>query len=137
MTDPIVQGNPEGLRSLSRYSKVPIERVKYFPDADEGVIKQIDRGILFLMAFWSGPSVTAFAKLTQVVGNLDKREALKLVVVDVDGSPKLYDVPEFVGKIHGDGETAWVRDGKIVVTSGLGLNIECFVPNTLSLLALA
>ena len=134
MSEPEVHGNPEGLRSLAKYSKLPIERVSYLSDADAGVIEQIDRGILFLMAFWSGPSVTAFAKLTQVVGNLDKREELELVVVDVDGSPDLYQLPEFAGKVHGTGETAWDREGKIVTTSGLGLNIDCFVPNTTLLL---
>jgi hypothetical protein len=54
----------------------------------------------------------------------------------VDGSPALYQVPEFVGKVHGAGETAWVREGKIVATSGLGLNTACFEPNTAALLAM-
>ena len=131
-----MSGNTEGLRSLVKYSKLPIGRVTYLPDADEEIITSIRRGILFLMAFWSGPSVKAFAKLTEVVAKVDKEGALQLVVVDVDGSPALYDVPEFVEKVHGAGETAWVRDGKIVATSGLGLNIACFEPNTAALLAM-
>lgn len=129
-------GNPEGLRSLVKYTKLPIERIRYLPDADEKVIKDISRGILFLMAFWSGPSVKAFAQLTEVVAKLDNKGVLELVVVDVDGSPALYQVPEFVGKVHGAGETAWVRDGKIVATSGLGLNTACFEPNTVALLSM-
>ncbi len=131
-----VKGNPEGLRSLGKYSKLPIERVDYRPEADAGVINSIDRGILFLMAFWSGPSITAFAKLTEVVARLDQGGELELVVVDVDGSPDLYEVPEFLGKLHGKGETAWIRNGRIVATSGLGLNTECYEPNTVSLLSL-
>jgi len=127
-------GNSDGLRSLVKYSKLPIERIRYLPEADEKVIKEISRGILFLMAFWSGPSVKAFAKLTEVVATVDKAETLELVVVDVDGSPALYEVPEFFGKVHGAGETAWVRNGSIIATSGLGLNVECFVPNTMMLL---
>ena len=50
-----MNGNPDGLQSLAKYSKLPIERISYFPDADENVIRDIERGILFLMAFWSGP----------------------------------------------------------------------------------
>jgi hypothetical protein len=88
------------------------------------------------MAFWSGTSVTAFAKLTEVVARLDKAGTLELVVIDVDSLKDLDDLPEFKGKVHGNGETAWVRDGDIVATSGLGMNIECFVPNTLSLLSM-
>jgi hypothetical protein len=129
-------GNPQGLTSLAKYAKVPIERVKYVPDADAGIIRSIDRGILFLMAFWSGPSVTAFAKLTEVVACLDDTAALELVVVDVDGSPELHELPEFKGKVAGAGETGWVRNGKIVATSGLGLNMDCFEPNTAALLSM-
>lgn len=128
-------GNPNGLRSLTKYSKLPVERIRYDPDAEESSVRSIRRGVLFLMAFWSGPSVQAFAKLTEVLARLDA-EGLELVVVDVDGSPDLYDLPEFKGKVRGYGETAWVRDGKIVATSGLGLNTACFGPNTLALQAM-
>jgi hypothetical protein len=59
-----------------------------------------------------------------------------LVVADVDGSPELYEVPEFKGRVTGAGETAWVRDGNIVAASGLGSNTACFEPNALALLSM-
>jgi hypothetical protein len=130
-----MEGNPNGLRSLTKYSKLPVERIKYCPDADEGIVRSIRRGILFFMAFWSGPSVKAFAKLTEVLASLPSHD-LELVVVDVDGSAPLYNLPEFKWQISGTGETAWVREGKIVATSGRGLNVECFRPNTLALLSM-
>jgi hypothetical protein len=128
-------GNPNGIRSLAKYSKLPAERIRYVADADEATVRSIGRGVLFLMAFWSGPAVQAFAKLTEVLARLDA-EGLELVVADVDGSPDLYELPEFKGKVHGAGETAWVRGGKIVATSGLGPNTACFEPNTLALLSI-
>lgn len=128
-------GNPNGILSLAKYSKLPIGRIRYVSDADEATVRSIRQGILFLMAFWSGPSVQAFAKLTEVLARHDA-EGLELVVADVDGSPALYELPEFKGKVHGAGETAWVRDGKIVATSDLSLNTACFEPNTLALLAM-
>lgn len=128
-------GNPDGLRSLVKYSKLPAERIKYVADANEDTVRSIGRGILFLMAFWSGPSVMAFAKLTEVLAAL-KADDLELVVVDVDGSADLYELPEFKGQISGSGETAWLRQGKIVNTSGRGMNVECFKLNTLALLAM-
>lgn len=128
-------GNPDGIRSLAKYSKLPVERIRYVHDAEEATVRSIRRGVLFLMAFWSGPSVQAFAKLTEVLARLDT-EGLELVVADVDGSPDLYELPEFKGKVHCAGETAWVRDGKIVATSGLGLNTACFEANTVGLLAM-
>lgn len=128
-------GNPDGRRSLVKYSKLPAERIKYVADAGKNTVRSIDRGVLFLMAFWSGPSVMAFAKLTEVLA-AQPTEDLELVVVDVDGSPDLYELPEFTGQITGSGETAWVRHGKVVNTSGRGMNVESFQPNTLALLAM-
>jgi hypothetical protein len=119
-----------------KYSRLPTDRIRYVPDADAATVRSIRRGVLFLMAFWSGPSVRAFAKLTEVLAGLDV-EGLELVVADMDGSPDLYELPEFKGKVHGAGETAWVRDGVIVATSGLGLNTGCFEPNTLDLLSMS
>jgi hypothetical protein len=127
-------GNVDGVGSLVKYSKLPIERIRYLPDADEKVIKEISRGILFQMAFWSGPAVRAFAKLTEVIARLDPDGKTELVVVDIDGAERLSAVSEFLGGVRGAGETAWVRNGSIFATSGLGLNVECFVPNTMLLL---
>jgi len=131
----MMAGNRDGLRYLAKGSRLPAERIRYVPDATEETIRSIDRGVLFLMAFWSAGARTAFFKLTDVLLQL-KADSLELVVVDVDGSPELYHVAEFEGKVHGWGETAWVRKGQIVATSGLGQNVECFEPNTLALLAM-
>jgi hypothetical protein len=132
----VAKGNAQGLLSLAKYSRLPIDRIDYRPEADATVIGSMDRGILYFMAFWSGPSISAFRTLTEVVARLDKSGALKFVVVDVDGSPTLYEVPELRGKIHGAGEAAWIRKGKIIATSGLGLNLASYEPNTVSLLSL-
>jgi hypothetical protein len=129
-----VGGHPDGISSLINYSRLPADRIRYVPDADAAAVRSIRRGVLFLMGFWSGPSVQAFATLTEVLARVDAG-GLELVVADVDGSPDLYELPEFKGRVHGAGETAWVRDGKVVATSGLGLNTACFEPNTLDLLA--
>lgn len=126
-------GNPQGLLSLTKYSKLPVERIGYVAEAS--TIRSIRRGILFLMAFWSGPARQAFGELTEVLARRDA-EGLELVVADVDGSLDLYLLPEFKGKVRGNGETAWVREGRIVSTSGLGPNSACFEPNTLTLLSL-
>lgn len=129
-----MNGNPDGLRSLAKYSKLPVERIRYVPDADERVVRAITRGVLFQMAFWSGPAVQAFAKLTEVVATLDPEGRIEFVVVDIDGSEALSAVSDFLGGVRGAGETAWVRNGSVVATSGLDLNVECFVPNTRALL---
>src|SRR3954466_10752896 len=85
-------GNPDGIRSLVKYSRLPAERIRYVPDADAATVRSIRRGVLFLMAFWSGPSVRAFAELTEVLARLDADD-LELVVADVDGSPAPWTFP--------------------------------------------
>jgi len=131
-----MNSNPDGLRSLAKYSKLPVERIRYVPDADERVVRAITRGVLFQMAFWSGPAVQAFAKLTEVIAKLAPDGRIDFVVVDIDGSEALSAMSEFLGGVRGAGETVWVRNGLVVATSGLGLNIECFAPNTKLLLEL-
>jgi hypothetical protein len=93
------------------------------------------------MAFWSGPARQAFAELMRVLEKVDLSGRLELVVVDTDGCPDLYELPEFIHEltghtalISGAGETAWIRNGRIVLTSGYGYHPECFEPNTLQLL---
>jgi len=139
MPDPSPQseqhGNPDGIRSLAKSSKLPIERIRYFPDSETSLIKGIKRGVLFVMAFWSGPSVKAFNQLTDIVNRLDPNGTLEFVVIDTDGAQTFYDHPDFKGKLHGAGETAWIKDGVIQCTSGLGYNPDCFEPNTKELLA--
>jgi hypothetical protein len=87
------------------------------------------------MAFWSGTSRQAFAELKRSLETKDPEGRLELVVVDTDGCPSLYELPEFVGRLHGHGEAAWVLGGKIVRTSGLGYHPECMEPNTRWLLS--
>ena len=139
MVDPSPQseqrGNPDGMHSLAKSSKLPIERIRYLANSDTSLIHDIKRGILFVMAFWSGPSVKAFNQLTDVVNRLDPDGTLEFVVIDTDGAQEFYEHPDFKGKLHGAGETAWIKDGVIQCTSGLGYNPNCFEPNTKELLA--
>jgi hypothetical protein len=82
-------------------------------------IPSIQRGIVFLMAEWSGPAKMAYR---QLVTSLEQHGILaeQLHVLDVDRHPELYDMPEFVGRIHGAGEAAVVRDGRVVFVTALG-----------------
>jgi hypothetical protein len=110
------------------------KRTRFYSEADRAVLATIQCGVLFVMAFWSVPARSAFQQLKRVLEAVDPGGRLELVVVDTDGCPDLYDLPEFVGKLHGVGEAAWIRAGQLVRTSGLGYHPECFEPNTRLLL---
>jgi hypothetical protein len=122
------------IRALGEIPSSHAGRLRFLPEADRSVVASIRFGILFIMAFWSGPARKAFAELKRVLATADPEAQLELVVVDTDGCPDLYELPEFAGKIHGAGETAWVRNGRILWTSGLGYHAESFEPLTRRLL---
>lgn len=82
-------------------------------------IQSIQHGIVFLLAEWSGGAKWAH---DQLVTFLEQRgiPLERLHVLDVDRHPEVYGLPKFAGRIHGWGEAAVVRDGKIVFVSVLG-----------------
>jgi hypothetical protein len=112
-----------------------VKRTRFYSEADQSIVGTIRCGVLFVMAFWSGTSRQAFAELKRSIEANDPNGRLELVVVDTDGCPSLYELPEFADKLHGHGEAAWVLDGTIVYTSGLGFHPECMEPNTRLLLS--
>ncbi len=122
------------MKSLAKYAQLPIERIEYHADSDTTLITGIKRGILFIMAFWSGPSVQAFRQMTEIINRLDPNATLEFIVVDTDGAQPFYNHPAFVGKLGGCGEVAWIKDGAIQSTSGLGYNPDCLEPKTQTLL---
>jgi hypothetical protein len=82
-------------------------------------ISSIDHGIVFLMARWSGSATWAHRQLTQ---SLRQRgiPPERLTCVDIDREAAVYDVAEFSGKIHGWGEAAVVKHGRITFFTVLG-----------------
>lgn len=119
-------GNADGLHVLEKFSRMPASSIRYVADADADIVRSIDNGVLFLMAFWSGPSLDAFSKLTKAIHDVGVGD-LDLVAVDVDGSAGIYQLPE-IAELYGGvvnappgwGEVAFCRDGQIVGTAIIG-----------------
>jgi hypothetical protein len=84
-------------------------------------IASVRHGIIFLMAEWSGSAQMAKKQLTDILAH-HHLTSQHLICIDVDREPSVYDLPEFAGKIHGNGEAAVVRDGRIVFVTSLGKN---------------
>ena len=122
------------IAALGEMPPMLASRLRFLREADRSVIGTIRCGVLFVMAFWSGPCRSAFAELKRVIAAEDCDGRLELVVVDTDGCPDLQNQPEFTDKLAGAGEIAWVMDGVIVCTSGQGYHPECFGANTRRLL---
>lgn len=77
-----------------------------------GPIAGLDRAIVFVMAYWSGPSAGALGLLAKVLSDIEPRP--RLLVCDIDEIPAS-DVSIF-GRLGGWGETFWVREGRIVAS---------------------
>jgi hypothetical protein len=101
-------------------------RVRYLAEADRAVIPTVHCGILFVMAFWSGTAYQSFARLKQVLSRLDPGGRLEDVVVDTDGCLNLHEVPELAGKLHGNGEAAWISAGRVLCTASCGSHPKAF-----------
>jgi hypothetical protein len=128
---------PDAIKSLGFTEEfLASRRARFIPDADASVLNGIGCGVLFFMAFWSIYSRQAFAELKRILEQVDPEARLELVVVDVDSLRGLENVPGLTSMqpSAGAGETAWVKDGRVVATSGHGLRVECFGPNIRSLL---
>jgi hypothetical protein len=132
----LMSGASDRFAMLVKDSALPITRIRFYAEADRSILQQIPCGVLFVMAFWSVQSRLHFRQLTEVIVALDQFCWLELVVVDTDGcSDLLLKWHEMTGEIvAGYGETAWVKDGQIICTSGVRYDPACFVPNTAALL---
>src|SRR5262249_55427125 len=68
-------------------------KIIYHTDADEQVIRRIDKGIVFLAAWWSGPAVQALGQFIRAIALLQPRD-IEVLVIDVDGAESLCRLPE-------------------------------------------
>jgi hypothetical protein len=125
---------PDRARVLKLDEPPLARRVRYLAEADRSVIPTIRCGILFVMAFWSGTSFQSLTRLKQVLSRLDPSGRLEVVVVDTDGCPDLYQVPDLAGKMRGNGEAAWVSAGRVLCTASWGSHPKAFETYTRHLL---
>ena len=96
-------------------------RVEYIPDASTDTITEILSGILFVMAWWSGPSHASFRILRETLREYDPHGLLKLVISDVEQITH-GDMPEMFGQkvLHGSGEMIWIEGGEVVASATHG-----------------
>jgi hypothetical protein len=115
---------------MSEVSASPFERlhfspeflaarnVRFFEHADRSIVAPVDLGVLFVMAFWSGPARQAFQSLKDHLSSEDPSGQIELLVVDTDGCPDLYHAPFFPNSLRGSGETLWIHRGEPVCWLG-------------------
>lgn len=110
-------------------------RTRYYNSISPSIVESVRLGLLFVMADWSMPARHAFAVLMKVLAKYDNDGELELIVTSSDEDTGVHAIPEFRGQLTGSGEVAWIANGRIIATSGLGYRPECYAPNTARLLA--
>ncbi len=103
-----------------------VTRVRFYRVANANLIREMRCGVIFIMAFWSAPSVKAIAPFVSAVVEEDPAQDLEVVIVDNDGLQDWELFPEIRGLDGGWGELLAIYDGKIVGTSGFGFRPETY-----------
>lgn len=108
-------------------------RIDFYPEANVELILSQRCAIVFIMAFWSGPARKVYPAFIQAAQEADPAGELQILVVDTDGIPAWYELPELREKLGGWGEVLAIHDGKILASTGLGLRQEKyrFIVNSL------
>ena len=113
-------GDPDGFtRLFGDDDELLRVRSRYYATSDPGVIATIRCGVLFVMAWWSGPARQAFSLVKATLKRLDPDGRLELVVIDTDGVTG-HVLPGGRSALHGAGETFWVRGGVVIAATGWG-----------------
>ena len=93
-----------------------LPHVEFYSEANRTLLQSIDCGLVYLMAFWSGPAILAWVKFAEFATRM-RDSQVRFAAVDVDGSPDLYDfLQASPGNpfIAGWGEIIWLRRGLVV-----------------------
>jgi uncharacterized protein (TIGR02996 family) len=111
-------------------------RLVYIPGSTPEVIAAVRLGVVFFMAWWSGPAIRAFAELAKVIRECDPDGRLLIVVLDVDGLSEEYEqeLRNLGPFMMGCGQAIWVRNGRMRHANQFGLQTDCLKAFTTELL---
>lgn len=94
-------------------------RVSYHGQTARTLVDSVECGVLFVMAFWSGPAQLAYARLQEALRRQDPAGRIEVLVADIDQENDLYEAPFFqMNRLTGCGETAWICRGAVVAAIG-------------------
>jgi len=97
----------EGLRRL----KVPDGRsVRYMPNSTPECFNSIERGVVFVVAWWSIYSLQAWVRMKDLLEAIDDTRILEVVVLDIDGMTG-FESTAIGATIAGVGEMVCVKSG--------------------------
>lgn len=103
---------------LRGYCGSLFDRIEYFEASDLSTA-EIERGLLFLMAFWSGPAVLGFRNICRVFERDGVPDGFIFRVVNIDGvsRPLMSHLSQLCPQIGGNAEGYWYRSRQVFATT--------------------
>lgn len=77
-------------------------------------VRAIEKGYLHVVAEWSGAAESNLHTLERVVDEFGLAGKLDMVYAVIEQCSGIQAMTEFAGRIHGNGETAWICHGKVL-----------------------
>jgi hypothetical protein len=113
---------------VRKYSALPFERIQLIGDIADFRLAEVRRGVVIIFSAGNGQAVLAFERLTRFLAARDV--PVELIVIDIE-SMTTQEMKQFFGReFHGQGETLWIRDGKVTtVLEAYGPDAEVLLLN--------
>ncbi|MEP3482409.1 MAG: hypothetical protein ABJZ55_24420 [Fuerstiella sp.] len=110
----LLMSDLDGDAIIAKYCGALGDRARYDADLSATVLADLSCAIVMVNAFWSGPSMKALVRITNVIADADVDCRIELIVCDTDHIPDLSLDPWALNTLGGYGEIAWVHNGIIV-----------------------
>jgi len=93
-------------------SRIPIDRIQ-IAQLGQIDIAKIEQGVLFVFATWSGSCIVSFKLLLDALAQCP-HAIFPIYVVDTDTLDHEAFMLRFGKRLNGNGETIWIKNGKVL-----------------------
>ena len=103
---------------LKSYCGSLFDRIEYFEVSDDSTT-DIERGLLLLMAFWSGPAVLGFRTICRIFEEGGVPDGFIFRVLSIDGvsRPLMSHLSQLCPQMGGNAEGYWYRSRQVFGTT--------------------
>ena len=110
--------NIDPVESISPLVEPIADRVHFLPEPTIDTVSSIRCGVVFVIAFWSGPARSALATFCKTLDRVDVSRAIHVYVVDTDAVPESLANWLQLDAISGMGEIFWICRGNPTARHG-------------------
>ena len=112
-------GAQDGLQRLHEYSRATFSVYEFVPNAGEADL-QITNGLVFLIAFWSGPAIVGFKNICAALSKIALPQGFVFRVLDWDGAEQFIGHFQHEGVfVGGNAEALWYKNGIVVAATSV------------------